>query len=1228
MKILACGKLANESERKAIRTLRALALPDDFLLLHNLEINNDKINQVFELDLLLVSARKIVLFDVTSTGEPAQEAIKEKLAKCKRLSGILKNALLRLAPGLKNIQFEAAVLITESKAAANSSPSDGVFYLRQSEKLSSFLQAVEQSKDSDPGLAEPLLLQEKVLELLGVKESSEFSGWGSWTLVDTLGREEDSGYREYLVEHRHSPGSLAKLRIFPIDIYADEKEREKQITLHKNAFSLDDKTRHNNILYVSEFALSENEDYAVSVFEYFPGENLEHIIDSGKLDFDEKMSVIRQVLAALEHAHNNGVIHRNLTPRAILYKEGKTKITPFEFGKLTDGATHTLTRLKHLSDIDYRAPECEDDLRKAGFQSDLFSAGMIFYELLSGQAAFEGAVEKHKRRARFRLNASEINKSLPCGLDSWLQKLCAWKIEDRFQSVGEAAEALDAASWEEYRPCEIFDERFEIIEKLGVGGFAVAYLVRDLVTEKRRVLKLARSDRSEHMKAEFRILVAALEQEHINVIKAFEFGSFKGRSWIVFEYLPGEVLSRKLICPLEPETVLKIARQAASGLAHLHRNQVFHQDIKPANLLLTESDCLKIIDFNIASDQERNVDGFSRMYVPQQSYDLDETQAKVDRDLYALGITLYECLTGGIYPDRAAPAEPGASDQKLKIPAKLAKLVVKIISPEPRDRFKSADELLDALDLLDLDEQEEVPDTGKWVTELTDNSLVQLSRDYLSEANELYNQTRYTEALSLYNQAFAGASSHAAVYRGRAKTFLALGEYRKAEADFSKAINLEPDDAALYAYCGYAFLMMKDFETSVENYDKAIKLEPENRAHLLGRVFVFEVMGNFDAALKDYDRAIELAEAAGNIDNNELLSLYFSRFNLQSSLKNTSAALADCNKVIELGKSVVGQEARLKLCEAFISENAKTEPAELENPKLDNEIITPKGETGAPGKKDAKKEEEVSWPLLVLSVLLLPITLPLSLIAWIFESEKRSGPLFAAFFLWVFLFGGWDHIRSIAYRHIDPHLPAELHKLIYPDRIWLNSSVKPIRQEKIIRGYDSILENKSGSSTSGLGGLRSGTGSGGTGGLSGGSGLGGLKSGSTGSLINGASGFGTGGYSGLSGGTGLGGLRSGSSGAGGLSGISRTGRIGGSSGSSDTGSLINGASGFGTGGYSGLSGGTGLGGLKSGSSGSSDTGTSLNGASGFGKDWHSGSAGGSSLFFDSKKLYIQNKEKR
>lgn len=211
----------------------------------------------------------------------------------------------------------------------------------------------------------------------------------------------------------------------------------------------------------------------------------------------------------------------------------------------------------------------------------------------------------------------------------------------------------------------------------------------------------------ERLKKEYRHL--AHIPEHPHVVRVLDADVIPGRDipFLVFEYVEGsdvgDMIQERL---LSPEDVLELGKQVIEGLAHLHAQGFHHCDIKPRNLLWTQKGA-KIIDFNVSvrADDREARGGGSRRYLPPD-FDpevIPHNGERADRDLYALGLTLYEALTSRYPWDTSEPPvnKPAPDPRELSgfsdLAPELVNVVLKAIAPRRAERFASAVDFRHAL---------------------------------------------------------------------------------------------------------------------------------------------------------------------------------------------------------------------------------------------------------------------------------------------------------------------------------------------------------------------------------------------------------------------------------------------------------------------------------------------------------------------------------------------------
>lgn len=258
---------------------------------------------------------------------------------------------------------------------------------------------------------------------------------------------------------------------------------------------------------------------------------------------------------------------------------------------------------------------------------------------------------------------------------------------------------------------DLVGTRYRLEERLGRGGFSDVWRAVDTETGTVVALKLSATYADEAgFDAQELLREASVLQrlDHPNIVRVLDSGEDGGRAFIAMEYLEGPSL-RTLIHtkgPMEPETVARIGAQVADALDVVHGHGIVHGDIKPENLILTGVES-HLVDFGVAKDLSRTLRpedanqlaGTLAYLAPEL---LQEGTATVLSDIYALGVTLYEALTGQLpLPDR----RPGADLDQLEAArsrlqrhrASLDDVVALAISPTTWLRPGSAAEFQEAL---------------------------------------------------------------------------------------------------------------------------------------------------------------------------------------------------------------------------------------------------------------------------------------------------------------------------------------------------------------------------------------------------------------------------------------------------------------------------------------------------------------------------------------------------
>ncbi len=256
---------------------------------------------------------------------------------------------------------------------------------------------------------------------------------------------------------------------------------------------------------------------------------------------------------------------------------------------------------------------------------------------------------------------------------------------------------------------------YEIGKLAGRGGVAEVYLARHKLLDRKVAIKFISPVHAGDL-ADKRFLkeakvVAGLR--HTNIVSIYDVGVYENKYYIIMEYLEGGDLKQNIKRTLPVAQALKILRQIASALAHAHDKGFIHRDIKSQNIMFRGDGTAVLTDFGIvkdlASDTGYTMDGTSigtpHYMSPEQAQGSDGIDWRTD--LYSLGVTFYEMLTGSVPYNADSPIAVALKHIKDPVPqlseqyARFQPIISKLMAKDPNDRYQSAHDLISAIDRLD-----------------------------------------------------------------------------------------------------------------------------------------------------------------------------------------------------------------------------------------------------------------------------------------------------------------------------------------------------------------------------------------------------------------------------------------------------------------------------------------------------------------------------------------------
>lgn len=261
--------------------------------------------------------------------------------------------------------------------------------------------------------------------------------------------------------------------------------------------------------------------------------------------------------------------------------------------------------------------------------------------------------------------------------------------------------------------------RYEVLKRVGSGGMADVYMAKDHKLNRNVAVKVLKSEYVEDEKflKKFETEAQAVARlSHPNIVNVYDVGIEDGINYIVMELARGITLKEyiKKKGYLSPKETVEISKQIASAISHAHKNHIIHRDIKPQNILVSDTGIIKVTDFGIAKATSSNTVTSTATAIGSVHY-ISPEQAKgrfcdEKSDIYSLGITMYEMITGHVPFDHENGVTIALmhlqneitppSQIRDGIPESLEKIILKCTMKKPEDRYQTADDLIADLRLV------------------------------------------------------------------------------------------------------------------------------------------------------------------------------------------------------------------------------------------------------------------------------------------------------------------------------------------------------------------------------------------------------------------------------------------------------------------------------------------------------------------------------------------------
>ena len=249
--------------------------------------------------------------------------------------------------------------------------------------------------------------------------------------------------------------------------------------------------------------------------------------------------------------------------------------------------------------------------------------------------------------------------------------------------------------------------KYKILSTIGSGGFGTVFLAEDTWIDKKVALKVPHKQNLDfgELLREPRLLASL---SHPNIVSVVTAEKQDNVFFIVMEYVPGETLESVIskTGALELQTALDYTCQICNAVDHAHAQGVIHRDLRPSNVIVTENGLLKVADFGTSRFLEIAAHGTTIIgSPPYMAPEQFQGRAVFASDVYSLGVTMFEMLTGSLPYESPAPADldrlsrgellVAARVRNPRVPKVISDVVLKAMAPDIPSRYQRASELLD-----------------------------------------------------------------------------------------------------------------------------------------------------------------------------------------------------------------------------------------------------------------------------------------------------------------------------------------------------------------------------------------------------------------------------------------------------------------------------------------------------------------------------------------------------
>jgi len=578
-------------------------------------------------------------------------------------------------------------------------------------------------------------IQEEIVEFLignqSKKSTTEKKEVEGYEVIEVL--QQEPNFKEYLVKPKGVTSSIRKrVKEYSLQIAGlSEEEMRKREEIIKNQYKALNKIKAKPFILNVEFKIDEENHLFYEISDFLDENSLRAEARSKTFTFQEKINIIKNLIAALKEAHNENIFHRDINPDNIYMSSGYAYLGNFGKSYFADHNEQGYTVMATINETNATPYHpLELTVGDASRASDVYSLGVLIYWLFTGEEPFKTPYDLDKMGGSLPkdLLPSNINKSLP----RWLDVLCNMTIlTDDLKRVDDIAEIerfiiesieSEISGSKTKKPDQSESEAspgtyelkegdklgdYVIHEVLGKGGYSRVFKVKHRLQGEYYTLKLFHeSVNANSVIDEYKALI---DLNHENIVKFKWNGETpNGQFYTVMEYLDGENLGMytNTDVRLPIHRVYQVAEDILNALVSMQNFErpILHRDIKPQNIIWDNKKRFVLIDFNVASHVDDNKDfvGTNPYLAPDLITDEYKVNWDTSADTFALGITLFELICKQ-YPwaPKKLPllSSPPKNPKEIvdSISDKFARFILKAIDTRGPKRFNNAQEMFEAL---------------------------------------------------------------------------------------------------------------------------------------------------------------------------------------------------------------------------------------------------------------------------------------------------------------------------------------------------------------------------------------------------------------------------------------------------------------------------------------------------------------------------------------------------